>query len=569
MFRRLRTFAILLSAPLAVAMLAGGCTPAQYASQADHDAYRAVRDARQEVLGQGGSFDITYLPLGAGRAASSITVGDRTIDLLSAKPQKITLDESLQIAFRNCRSFQDAKEDLYVRALAVTSSQRGWGWPPLFGGDATASVNRTAVNEDGSVNAAAAHVGPTLTEKLRNGGLLTLGYSLDLASNLTGWKNTNVGSLMNANFTQPLLRGAWDDLAYEPQYRLERNFVFAVYGYERFTQTFAAGVVTQYYAVLSQQDQLQNDVGNIARLKETAALTKVLVEGGQASRIEQDQADQNVLNAEVRYQQDQQTYRNMLDNFKLLIGLPIVSTVELDYPGALEALGKTGPLPEPLDEQAATTAALRTRPDVLVAASQLRDANRNVEIAANNFLPQLDAQLGISAPGTPPREFARTQFNRNIRSAGMTFDYNLDQTDNRNAYRVALVAQQKAQRDLDELLDTVRLQVRQAYRGLEQSRTSYKLQVRSVEIAKRRQKLAALQQKEGQASARDVLEAEEDLRSAQNGMTSALTEYTTTRLTFLATLGMLWIDDKGLIHERSKPFEFDAILRCYPYADGR
>jgi hypothetical protein len=37
-----------------------------------------------------------------------------------------------------------------------------------------------------------------------------------------------------------------------------------------------------------------------------------------------------------------------------------------------------------------------------------------------------------------------------------------------------------------------------------------------TEIAVRRRKLAALQQKEGQASARDVLEAEQALLEAQN-----------------------------------------------------
>ena len=147
----------------------------------------------------------------------------------------------------------------------------------------------------------------------------------------------------------------------------------------------------------------------------------------------------------------------------------------------------------------------------------------------------------------------------------VSLQYDIDQTDNRNTYRNALIAMEKAKRDLAEFEDGVRIEVRQAYRTLLRSRRNYDLQVRNVEIAKRRRKLASLQQKEGQASARDVLEAEEALRSAQNGLTSALISYTTTRLTFLASLGMISVNEKGKVNERAEPFRFDRIQRRYKY----
>ena len=206
-----------------------------------------------------------------------------------------------------------------------------------------------------------------------------------------------------------------------------------------------------------------------------------------------------------------------------------------------------------------------TRPDVLRQAASVRDAGRNVEIAADAFLPQLDVTLGVSAPGTDPREFARTQFHRHTREASVVFDYELDQTDNRDAYRGSLLARDRARRGWEEFLDELRLDIRQSYRSLLQSRSSYELELRNVEIAKRRRKLAVLQQKEGQASARDVLEAEDALRRAQNGVTNALISYTTTRLQFLTTLGLLGVDEKGQLHERPKPIQFDRIQKRYPY----
>jgi len=116
----------------------------------------------------------------------------------------------------------------------------------------------------------------------------------------SGPPSTTVGSLLEANFTQPLLRGAWRALAYEEQYRLERDFLFAVYDYERFRQTFAAEIVSQYYALLSRRDQLRNEQENIERLESTWQWTQVQAENGEVSSIQAYQARQDLLEAQVR-----------------------------------------------------------------------------------------------------------------------------------------------------------------------------------------------------------------------------------------------------------------------------
>lgn len=550
-------------------LLAAACTPTQYARQADHAAYDAVQDARRKAALETVSWSIDYRPYQPAATQSAtapaITVNGKALPIGTTQPAVLAMDEALEIAFRNSRAFQDQKEDLYRLALAAASARRTWDYP-FPQGDVTASASRDVVNHGSEANAAAVSAQPTLVQRFRSGGLLTLGYALTLATDFTGGDATAVGSLLSADLTQPLLRGAWVDAAYEPLYRLERDLLFAAYAYERFTQTFATDILTQYYQALRQRDALENDAANIVRLKETFALTKVLVQGGQVSRIEQDQAEQNLLDAHIRFQQTRQEYQNALDQFKIALGIPIRASLELDYPGALEKLTQAGPLPMPWDEEQAVAVAYATRPDVLTQAARVRDAGRNVELAADRFLPQLDLELGISAPGTSPREFDRVQFNRHRRFARVNFNYPIDQTDNRDVYRLSLIDQDKSRRDFARFLDQVRLDVVESFRQLRQSRSSYDLQVRSVEIAKRRRKLAALQQREGQASARDVLEAEEALRLAQNGLTGALVDYTTLRLRFLSTLGMVFVDGKGQVHERKQPATSDATQRRYPYA---
>jgi len=553
------------------------CSPSEYARRADRDAYNTLTTAQQDALGGSTGFDIAYQPLAAstGPAESesttqpvrggAIRVGDRCIPLGGETTAIISVQEATEIALRNSRLYQSQKEDLYSQALAVANGRRFWTWGG-FGGHVTGRAEHAVGPGGTETNVGEAGVHGEVVRKLMSGGQLVLGSGLEVASDLSGWGGTTVGSLLRANFSQPLLRGAWNGLAYEPQYRLERDLIFAVYTHQRFSQTFATDIIRQYYGVLEQRDQLENERTNIVRLKETFELTKILVQGQQVSPIEQDQAEQNLLDAEVRLRNSESAYWDALDQFKLSLGLPLAARIDVDYPGALEALQEAGPLSMPLDVAYATALALRTRPDVLRQFASTRDADRDVEIAADGFLPQLNLLAGISATGTSPRQPQRIR--DHTRHVGVELEYNLDQTDNRDTYRRAQIAADRSRRGLEEFMDTVSLEVRQRYRLLDQSRQNYDIQQRSVQIAQRRSKLATLQFKEGMASTRDVLEAEEALRNAQNGKTSALISYTTTRLDFLASLGMIDVDEKGVVHERTEAVSFDRIQNRYPYVGG-
>jgi outer membrane protein TolC len=566
--------AALFAALAALGALAGlaGCTPSQYAGQADRDALRTVQQGNQHAMGRPEAFGVAYNPYrpqakDPNDPNAAIVVDGKSIAMDGNSLRKLSLDECLRIASRNSRPFQLQKESLYTAALALSNSRRGWDFP-LPAGEITGDASRKVVNHGGQTNAGGAGVAGTLTQQFVNGGIMTLGLGVDMASDLLGWKSTRVGSLVSANFTQPLLAGAWRGLAYENQYRRERDFLLTVLEYERFTQEFAVDILRRYYAVMQQRDLIANERENIIRLEETFQLTKTLVEGGLRSQIELDQADQNLMDARLRLIQDDQQYGNALDAFKITLGLPIRSRVELDYPDALHELNRIGPLPVPVGEAEAFDVAMRSRSDVLRRAATVRDTDRDVEIAADAFLPTLNVTLGVSAANAGQRDAAQIRFDRHTRFASGTLQYDLDQTNNRDAYRNTMLARDQALRGWEEFVDSLRLEIRGSYRSLMQSKQTYELRLRNVEIAKRRRKLAVLQQKEGQASARDVLEAEDDLRQAQNGVTSALVSYTTTRLQFMTTLGLLVVDEKGMLHEREKPFEYDRIRQRYPYLSG-
>lgn len=534
--------------PLLVAL--AGCTPVQYAQQADKAAYKVVAQKQVQATGQTDPFGIAYRPFPAGVAgggpnATTIPVGD-------APPQVLNLDSCLEIAYRNNRLYQTTKEKLYTSALALANLRHLWS--RLFGDiNANGAIARTGdgpTEYEGNGNATA-----NFAQQFANGGVLTLGAGLQAATDFLGIKDTTFGSLLSANFTQPLLRGAWHDFRYEPLYRAERNFAISILDYERFVQNFSVGIATAYYNVLQKLDQLENDQENLRRLEDTFKFVQAQMEGGMISRVQADQAEQDVLTARTRIELTRQAYQDALDQYKITLGLPIAVHIELDK----EELARLSVLPIPFEENQAVDVALRTRPDVLTAYATLRDAKRDVEIAANQFLPQLDLILNAAAAGEEPRQPFETRFRKAERSVRLNLDYPLDQVDHRDEYRDSQIAADRTQRDLDEFLDTVRLEVRNSYRSLLQSERTYEIQKASVDLAVRRTSLALFEQKEGLASTRDVLDAEDALRASKNAMTDALVSYTNTRLVFLAKLGMISVDAQGKFHERNEPSYTDRL----------
>ena len=556
---------------LTAALVLTGCSLSDFTNWANRVAYGTLDQTTNTVMGEASPFDVEYKPLTPDEQGF-IQLQKRKIKIYGSKTEELSLDDVLFIAFKNSREYQNRKEALFSAALNLANERQSWNIPELQGfiaGEANWQKPNGVSPDAGGLGEVSAN--PSLLQRFVNGGILTFGAAVDLATDFLGSDSLSIGSTIDANFTQPLLRGAWNGFAYEDQYRLERNFEFAVFRYYRYRQTFAANIVTRYYRVLQLRDRLENEKQNIDRLTSTFKLTQRNVEIGNSTRVQLDQAEQNLFSARVRLTSERENYQNAVDQLKILIGLPTLSQVEPDYPEALIQLSKFKPSAKdiPFTVDQAINVALEVRPDVLSQRAAVRDAKRDVDINANNFLPRLDLDVGYSASNpTGSKSPGDINFRNGRRYAKLRFNYPLNQTDNRDAYRNAVIAFSRASRDYDLFLDRVRDDVRTTYRSLAQSRESYEIQIKNVELAKRRRKLAAERQKNGDASTRDVLEAEEALRTAQNGLTSSLINYTTTRLEFLASLGMVRVNQAGVVSEKSKPANFERLNKRYPYTTG-
>jgi outer membrane protein TolC len=264
-----------------------------------------------------------------------------------------------------------------------------------------------------------------------------------------------------------------------------------------------------------------------------------MFDANRLSGLEVQRARQQELTAQSQLINAVENYQSQLDAFKLLLGMPVEEALDV----AAEEM--TVPVPK-LTPEAAVTLAHRYRLTIATAADQVDDAMRAVKNSANGLLPDVT----LSASGTVGNEdntpAVVLQGRTSSYSAGVTIDLPIDRLRERNAYRVALIGLQTAQREFSGARDNVTAEVREALRSLRAAEISIEIQRVSIELAERRVEFANIRLKGiAGASTRDVVEAQEDLLTAQDSFEQARSQLQISVLNYLRVTGTLRVDPEA------------------------
>ncbi|MHC4582259.1 MAG: TolC family protein, partial [Planctomycetota bacterium] len=133
----------------------------------------------------------------------------------------------------------------------------------------------------------------------------------------------------------------------------------------------------------------------------------------------------------------------------------------------------------------------------------------------------------------------------------LTLDLPIERTAERNAYRRSWIDLERATRSVQSLEDQIKLSIRDQLRTLLESRESLKIQAQSVMVAEKRVRMSTVVLEAGRIQILDLLDAQDDLLSAQNRLTAAIINYRTAELDLQKDMGLLQVDANGLWREFS------------------
>lgn len=515
-----------------------------------------------------------------------ITEGDNTS---ATTALQINLVEALQIAAGSNREYQRRKESVFLTALDLDLERDEFR--PVF--DLDGNVEFETDTTGPTTTAVAGGSDLSITQRLKNGMTLTGAIGLDLVKLLSGTQNGSSALSFDASVSIPLLRGSGRHIVTESLVQAERDALYAIWDFERFKRTFAVDIASDYFGVLQSLNRVDNERENYRNLVIAARRSRNLAENGRIPENQVDQALQDELSARNRWVSAIQSYQRDLDNYKLTLGLPtdarIVldrteletlaerakrvvlnesesgeeTTTAIDDEATVTGIAADAPVdlslptaedggPYEIPEDLAIDLALNNRLDLLIADSEVIDAQRGVVVAADGLQAELTLLGSVSTGSTRgitggnlPGD-TKLRFDQATYDALLSIDLPIERTAERNTYRSSLIELERRVRAYQELEDRVKLSVRNNLRTLLEQRETVRIQALSVELAERRVESNEVLLDLGRVEIRDLLEAQSALLGAQNALTAAIVSYRVTELALQRDLGLLEVDADGL-----------------------
>lgn len=535
-------------AALALGLVLGACLPQRYTRSADREVGEILRTSTEHTLGNREASVARPRP-GAPRPAAPEQDPQNAQEAPNAPdarpapdarvaaavphaPRVLGLREALEVAVDSNRDLVTRKEALYLTALALTGTR--FSYSPQV----SAALSYVFSGSNDGPEAHSLGLDTSVSQLLPSGGNL----ALNAFSGFDGGGTNSFSSSVGIQLTQPLLRGAGREAAWESLVQAERSLVYAIRDFELFREGFTIDVAARFYDLVQQKQSLENQRRNLESFVFGRKQAEALFSVGRVAELEVLRAKRSELTSQNSLIEAEESLRLSLDRFRIFLGLPDGASVDVrdEEPRFVEV---------DYDVASAVEVALQNRLDWLNRQEELEDARRGERIAQNGLLPDLALELGWTAASDAESSFGGQGFGAHSYSAGLSFKIPLQEIEQRNAWRSAEIALASATRSVAEFKDNLIVSVQSTFRELERRKQSLEIQKELIVDQQRNVKIAQLLFEQGNYSNRDVVEAQQALLDAQNALIREKVGYEIARLGLLRDLGILFIDEKGMWKE--------------------
>lgn len=539
---------ILLAAGTAIAL--SGCTPDTYHTRADTEAYSTIYGKTSEVENvDDANIDITLPdPVNLSGLPRNTDAGTflGKMSKYEKGAQILQLGEALETGVTHGREYLTEKERVFLSALDLTLAR--FRLSPAFfagGGLSWASDSRNAQFRQGATdlvatNTFARNSSVGFNWLYRTGARVSTDFTRDFLRFTTGNRSLNASDIA-VSVVQPLLAGGGATVTMEALTQEERNLLYDLRDFADFRRFFVVDVVSDYYQVLQTKDQVMNNFAAYQGFLKSVEREEGLADEGLRTQTQLGRLRQAALQAESRWIDSIRSYQTRLDEFKITLGVPVDDKIILDD-RELARLRIDDP---DITREQAVKIALVTRPDLATSADRIVDAKRQIKVAKNGLLPGLDVSMDYNPRSDQGDTTPGINWNRRRWETSLDVDLPLDRKAERNDYRAALIFLDRAKRADDLARDEARLDIYDGWRAIEQARLNFRVAETQVEVANRRLEEQVLLAELGRGDAQDLVDAQNDLLSAQNQRTSTVVSHTLARLRLWRDMGILYISEDG------------------------
>ncbi|MCK4823212.1 TolC family protein, partial [bacterium] len=281
--------------------------------------------------------------------------------------------------------------------------------------------------------------------------------------------------------------------------------------------------ISAYYSFVQAQKQLEITTNSVQRAKDLLDVNRALIAAGRQARVEIVQNHADVANKKFSLTQAE----NTLDAARL----NLLQVLDIDKHTMVMPTEKIDTKPIHPDLARCNALALNNRRDYMEALLNLKIVELNLIVAKNNRLWDLSLEGAYGIIGTDEDHlhdaFEKSQnANRSEWNVGLTLTIPLygDLT-RQQAFVNAETSLKKAKLSLEELNDTIEIEVLNAVRDVEMKLKQVELARQARELSKQKLEIEKEKLKSGRSSNFQLVIFQNDLISAQNNELNATIDY--------------------------------------------
>jgi outer membrane protein len=351
-------------------------------------------------------------------------------------------------------------------------------------------------------------VGVSLNKKFIQGTQLSVGPSYNQTAS---GKNTT----LNASLHQPLLRGLGREVGADPLHRAEYVLDAARRNVEQTQSDIALDTIVAYYEVLRQEQLLVLHRLVRDRLTRHALMARGKEKVGLANPMATYRAELRLNDAEEQVQQAGYGLENAKNRLKQLLEWPLERELNIQPP-------PTPALPDDALEQAA----VESRADLKQLRADIEEAERNVKLAQNRVLPDLNLIVNYGQVySTDPALIQNLSTTQQQWGVYLQASTDLYRSAEKESLRRARLRVESLRLTLETRLQDVARALRQQRLQLEEAGKRTRLRQDQIRVAEGKLALAETKFMHDLADNFDVIEAEIELQRARVSLLGSQIEH--------------------------------------------
>lgn len=300
-----------------------------------------------------------------------------------------------------------------------------------------------------------------------------------------------------------------------------------------------------YYQVLQYGDLMNVRQEEIQTLSEHLENVKIQYEVGTVAMSDVLATNVQLANSQQAYNSSQANFENAVSNLNNLLGLPVDTNLVIDED--LKYLSFDS------DENFCLDYALTHRPDGIAADFAVKSSESAVDNAKSGSRPSVSAVVSgsILGEGLFKADHEAERWAAGVQVSWSIFDNHVTSAQ----VHQAQAAQRKAESQAKQQIETIRLEVHNAYTNLRLAEKNIKITEGAIKQAQEQYLIAKVRYEEGVDTNLTVMDAQEKLTQARTNYFSALYSYNTSRAELEKAMGI--------------PIEIDAAKYLQAVEDGK